>query len=314
VIGILVVDKPSGWTSHDVVGKIRSHFELDKVGHAGTLDPNATGVLVLAVGAATRFIRFLPTDPKEYEAEMILGVRTDTLDITGQVLSEKSSSLDLEELESAFAEFSGEICQVPPMFSAVKSGGKPLHRLARRGEEIKREPRKVHIFDLRILKVIADEHQKVLFSVTCSKGTYVRTLCEDIGNRLGPGACLGRLVRVRSGDFALRDAHKLSGIVELSKEEFAKIPLPLNEALVKYNLVAVKDEFRALVLSGGSINYSMVAPGVGSIGKDETVRIIDNGRNLLGLAKAQIGFSADVSVDPKQIILRPVCILSHKND
>lgn len=310
--GILVVNKPSGWTSHDVVKKIKNHFKLGKIGHAGTLDPNATGVLVLCIGAATRFVSFLPSDPKEYEGEMVLGVTTDTLDVTGKTLSEEPANLSREELCRAFRRFQGYMNQTPPMFSAVKVKGAPLYVLARQGKDIERKPKKVQIFELKILDVLEGEYQKILFKVVCSKGTYVRSLCSDIGHYLGCGACMGDLVRTKSGRFALDEAHTLKELLSQAPAQLRQIMIPLSEALSRYNLIIVKEEYRKRALSGGVLARHMIDVEAKRIAKGEIVRVLDSRKELLGLAKIQDGFSKTADLNPKQVVARPICIINLK--
>jgi len=197
--GFLVFDKPAGMTSHDVVAIVRRVLKLKKVGHTGTLDPFATGVLPVALGDATKVIPYLDESVKEYNAVMRLGVTTDTQDLTGKVLFEKEfDSVTEAKLVAAFADFTGPISQIPPMFSAVKQGGVPLYKKARRGEEVERLPRQIIISSLSV------DHFKlpfVTFTVSCSRGTYVRTLANDLGTALGCGAHLTELRRLRSGLF-----------------------------------------------------------------------------------------------------------------
>ena len=202
--GILLVNKPKGMTSHDVVDFIRKKFGLKKVGHSGTLDPMATGLLVVLVGKYTKSSRLFMADDKEYEAGMTLGATSDTLDACGKIsVSGDPKNIKTDEIESAFKGFSGEISQLPPMYSAVKVQGHKLYELARKGVSVERTPRKVVIKNIEILKIKLPE---ILFKVACSKGTYIRQLSADIGERLGCGAYLSSLVRTRSGNFNLSDA------------------------------------------------------------------------------------------------------------
>ena len=191
--GVLLVDKPAGLTSHDVVDYIRRQFGFKKVGHCGTLDPAATGLLVIVLERATKLQDRLMAADKTYEGTMRLGIATDSQDADGAILAEKPvPPLTGAELETVIAKFRGDIQQIPPMVSAKKIGGQPLYKLARKGQTIEREPRPVHIFDFRVLKL---DMPSVEFRVTCTKGTYVRTLCYDIGEQLGCGAHLAALFR-----------------------------------------------------------------------------------------------------------------------
>ncbi|MDF1535962.1 MAG: tRNA pseudouridine(55) synthase TruB [bacterium] len=208
--GILVVDKPVGLTSHDVVQKVRKVFGTRQVGHAGTLDPIASGVLVLLVGSATRIAQYLQEDDKEYHLTLRLGMETDTQDITGQILSGADpSGVGREELEKALAAYRGQFKQVPPSFSAVKRAGQPLYRLARKGVRIEVEPREVQI---RRLDLTGWDPPVASLQVVCSKGTYMRTLCHDIGRDLGVGGCMESLVRFSSGAFPLEEAVSLDQV------------------------------------------------------------------------------------------------------
>lgn len=210
--GILVVDKPDGLTSHDVVQKVRKVFGTRQVGHAGTLDPIASGVLILLIGSATRIAQYLQEDDKEYHLTLRLGIETDTQDITGQVMSEADpSEVRQEELEKALENYRGPFKQVPPSFSAIKRAGQPLYKLARKGVKIEVEPRDVQI---RRLDLTDFELPRAALQVVCSKGTYMRTLCHDIGRDLGVGGCMESLVRVRSGAFALEEAISLDELMD----------------------------------------------------------------------------------------------------
>lgn len=305
----MIVDKPAGWTSHDVVKKIKGRFRLSKAGHAGTLDPNATGVLVLCLGYATRFVRFLPCDPKEYQAEMILGIKTDTLDITGTVLAEEASNITLNEVKKVAKQFLGAINQIPPMVSAVKVKGKALYLHAREGKTIDRQPRDVEIINLTIQELLDGRPQKVLFKVLCSKGTYIRSLCDDMGEILGCGACLGKLVRLNSGVFRVEDSLSMDEVLKLSITEFEKILMPLTEALKNYQIIWVEDRFKARFLNGGFLVSKMVDIRDQAIGKGEKVRILDRQNEFLGLAQTTADISQADCGDPDRVILKSVCVI-----
>ncbi|HEY3306851.1 MAG TPA: tRNA pseudouridine(55) synthase TruB [Desulfuromonadaceae bacterium] len=210
--GFIIIDKPAGITSHDVVSRVRRILGTKKVGHTGTLDPFATGVLPVAVNEGTKAIPYLDEGRKCYQALMRLGVTTDTLDMTGKVLSETDSSLvDEQLLRSLLLGFTGPISQVPPMFSAIKLGGQPLYKLARQGQEIEREPRQVEIYELEL---ISYRLPFVEIRVVCSRGTYIRSLADDIGSALGCGAALQELRRTASGPFAIEAAVSLETLEE----------------------------------------------------------------------------------------------------
>ena len=210
--GILLVDKPGGWTSFDVAAKLRGLSKTRRIGHSGTLDPMATGLLVMFLGRATRAVPFAEDHDKRYIASLRPGLVTDTQDVTGSVLERKACSVTDEALEEALRAFRGEIEQLPPMYSAIRVDGRRLYEIARRGGEVERKPRPVTIRSLELLG--RDENGDFLLDVRCSKGTYVRTLCHDIGRSLGCGACLSALRRVEVGAFSVDDAYTMDELVE----------------------------------------------------------------------------------------------------
>lgn len=217
--GVIIVDKEKGYTSHDVVAKLRGILHMKKIGHTGTLDPDATGVLPVCLGNATKVCDMLTDSTKTYEAVMKLGIVTDSQDMTGKVLESFNGVYpDARTIKEAIASFVGEYDQIPPMYSALKVNGKKLYELARAGVEVERKPRKVVIGS-----IIAGEPDEVNHTVTmtveCSKGTYIRTLCHDIGQALGCGACMESLIRTRVGAFSKNNALKLDDIVKLRDEE-----------------------------------------------------------------------------------------------
>jgi tRNA pseudouridine55 synthase len=223
--GVLLVDKPAGLTSHDVVDRVRRHFGFKKVGHCGTLDPSATGLLILVIERATKLQDRLMSDDKMYEGTMLLGVSTDSQDADGAVIAEKPvPPLTEEDIDRVFAKFRGDLQQVPPMVSAVKHKGTPLYKLARKGKTVEREPRLIHIYDLRVLGL---ELPRVRLRVACTKGTYVRTLCSDVGDLLGCGAHLYELRRMRSGNFDVKDAHTLETILQQTREQLTAFIIPI---------------------------------------------------------------------------------------
>lgn len=207
--GIILVDKPCGWTSHDVVGKLRGILRERRIGHSGTLDPMATGLLVVFAGRATRAVEFAEADSKEYIAGLRLGVSTDTQDTTGNVLNTCEALPSKDELIAATNGFLGEISQIPPMYSAIKMNGKKLYELARRGEIVERSPRKVTISRLEL---VGEDKCDYILDIHCSKGTYIRTLCSDIGDKLGCGGCMSSLRRVKAGVFSITQAYTMEQI------------------------------------------------------------------------------------------------------
>ena len=230
--GIILIDKPQEWTSHDVVGKLRGILHERRIGHSGTLDPLATGLLVVFVGRATRAVEFAEADRKEYIAGLILGMSTDTQDITGRILSEGSDIPDEPEVRNVLERFKGELEQIPPMYSAVKIGGKKLYELARKGESIERKPRHITVFGLEITGRSDDDY---ILDVVCSKGTYIRTLCHDIGMSLGCGGCMSSLRRIKSGVFSVEDAYTISEVQEAAdRGEADKLLLPIDTLFAGY--------------------------------------------------------------------------------
>jgi tRNA pseudouridine55 synthase len=218
--GILIVDKPAKWTSHDVVQLVRRKLHLKKVGHAGTLDPLATGVLVLLLGRATKLSQKFSNQDKVYEVEVMLGVSTATGDAEGKVRKTGSNlSLSVKQIKQAVLSYRGEIEQIPPMFSALRYRGQRLYSLARKGVEIKRIPRKVIIYEINRLKI---EFPKVSFTVHCSKGTYIRALVEAIGKKLDCGGYVLALRRIKSGPFSIGDAFSAEQIKRMPPEDIIK--------------------------------------------------------------------------------------------
>ena len=230
--GILIIDKPTDWTSHDVVAKLRGILHEKRIGHAGTLDPMATGVLPVFVGRATRGVEFFEHAEKTYDTVLLLGRTTDTQDVTGTVLAEKAVHLSPADMERVLPRFRGEILQVPPMYSALKVNGKKLYELARKGQEVERQPRPITVFELTNLGF---DGTRLSLRVKCSKGTYIRTLCQDIGEALGCGGCMEQLTRTRVGSFLLEDSLKLDEIEHLRDEgRIAEYIVPVEEALAGY--------------------------------------------------------------------------------
>lgn len=225
--GLLLVDKPSGPTSHDVVDRIRRHFGIDKVGHGGTLDPMATGLLVILVGRGTKLSNVVMGADKTYEGVMRLGVATDTEDVDGRVVAEADpSGVTREQVEAEMKKRLGDLMQTPPMVSAVKRDGVPLYKLARRGQTVEREPRLVHVYEFAPLDF---DLPRVRFRLRCSKGTYVRTLCADIGRELGCGAHLAELRRTQSGALRVADAAALDDLLQLDRDGLAKRVIPIHQ-------------------------------------------------------------------------------------
>lgn len=214
--GIVIVDKPQGWTSQDVTARLRRVYATRRIGHGGTLDPMATGVLPVFVGRATRGVEFFEHAEKTYETVLLLGRTTDTQDVTGATLAEKAVHLSPADIENVLPRFRGDILQVPPMYSALKVNGKKLYELARKGQEVERQPRPITVFELTNLGF---DGTRLSLRVKCSKGTYIRTLCQDIGEALGCGGCMEALRRVQAGEYGIEDAVPLEQLLKSETPE-----------------------------------------------------------------------------------------------
>ena len=247
--GIINVYKDKGFTSHDVVAKLRGILKQKKIGHTGTLDPDAVGVLPVCLGSGTKLCDLLTDRSKEYEAVMLLGVTTDTEDISGQIISEKEVSVTEDEVRNAVKFFLGEYDQIPPMYSAIKVEGKKLYELAREGKVIERKPRKVVISDIEIIEI---DLPRVTMKISCGKGTYIRSLCRDIGEKLLCGACMEKLTRTRVGGFVLSEAKSLAQIEALAHDNAVNsILYPVDDAFKEYPEIEV-DGRRAVLVSNGN--------------------------------------------------------------
>lgn len=255
--GVLVVRKEKGFTSHDVVAKLRGILHMKKIGHTGTLDPDAEGVLPVVLGKATRLVELLTEKQKTYEALLHLGIETDTQDMTGKVLGELPVTVSEEQVTEAVNSFLGEQQQIPPMYSALKVDGRKLYELAREGKTVERKPRTVHFYEIRILEL---RLPLVRLSVTCSKGTYIRTLCHDIGQKLGCGGCMEELLRTRSGQFTLEDSLTLDEIRELmEKSTLTEHLTGIQEILGEYPAVHGTEEAERLLRNGNPVGEALVS-------------------------------------------------------
>ena len=220
--GIVIVDKPKGWTSQDVVSKLRGVLKTRRIGHGGTLDPMATGVLPVFVGRGTRAVEFFEHAEKTYETLLRLGLTTDTEDTTGNILTEQDAFVTGEMVEEVLAKFRGDILQIPPMYSAIKVNGQKLYDLARKGREVERQPRPVTIHELTLLGM---EAEGIRLRVRCSKGTYIRTLCKDIGEALGCGGCMAQLRRVQAGEYTIGNSVPLQTLIDSNAPEAYLLPV-----------------------------------------------------------------------------------------
>lgn len=258
--GVIIINKEKGFTSHDVVAKLRGILRQKKIGHTGTLDPEAEGVLPVCLGNATKLCDILTDKKKEYVAGLLLGVRTDTQDMTGTVLQEMPCTAGEEAVREAIASFLGKSLQVPPMYSALKVNGKKLYELAREGKEVERAARPVEIFELEILSV---ELPEVTFRVLCSKGTYIRTLCADIGEKLGCGGCMKSLNRTRVENFYIKDALTLSQVEQLRDagriEEFV---IPVDAIFSDLSKITIRQDAAFLLENGNTCRAELLQEAV----------------------------------------------------
>lgn len=289
--GIALIDKPQGWTSFDVVAALRRSLGVKKIGHSGTLDPMATGVLPVFVGRATRLIDLLPVTDKRYRATIRFGLTTDTLDVTGTVLSQSPAHITRAQLEEALDSFRGEILQVPPMVSAVKHNGRRLYELAREGKSVARPPRPVTIYELCCLGP-GEEDGEFVLDVSCSKGTYIRTLCDDLGRMLGCGAVLSALCRTQASGFALSDCLPVETARQMPPE---RLLLPPEAALTPYPAVTVSEGQKRRLQNGGRLDLQRLPS---ARGLDGLARILTADKRCVGLGRVSL---EDAS-------LRPVCI------
>ena len=285
--GILVVNKPPEITSHDVVDAVRLLTGTRRVGHTGTLDPMATGVLVLVVGRATRLAQYLEVDPKEYVGEMLLGVETDTYDITGEVKAERPCIATDEEIISALMKYTGTFEQVPPMRSAKKV--------------------QVQVYELEMLGIDRADGVKVAFRVVCSRGTYVRSICHDVGRDLGCGGVLYRLERTRCGRFGIEDAYTLEQLEELKERaELESAIIPPAHALENYNAVVVRQGYVARVANGEPVQLRMVKDTIGErFTRGSIIRLLDERGRFLGLAR----WYGELARRPQDVVAKPFVVM-----
>ena len=274
--GILIVDKPADWTSQDVVSKLRGVFHEKRIGHGGTLDPMATGVLPIFVGRATRAVEFFESAEKEYIAGLRLGMVTDTQDTTGTVLAQAPVTVTREEVAAALSMFLGAQQQLPPMYSAVKIGGQKLYELARKGREVARKPRDIVLHQLELLDG-AGEHYT--FRVRCSKGTYVRTLCHDLGQKLGCGGCMESLRRTAAGCYTLDQAVPLAEVV--AHPDPASLLIPIDSLFAHLPWVKLQERQMKLLLNGALVPASGLSNG--------EYRVYDPAGGFAALCRAEGG-------------------------
>jgi tRNA pseudouridine55 synthase len=291
VEGLLNIDKPLGLTSHDVVEHIRRQTRVARVGHAGTLDPQATGVLLIGLGTGTKLTQFLHECSKTYRATLKLGVRTDSYDAEGKVIEVRNvDTIGPEQIMTVLEAFQGTIEQVPPMFSALKMQGQRLYTLARQGVEVERSPRQVQIFQLRLLERAADT---LILEVECSTGTYIRVLANDIGERLGCGAHLSALVRTAIGPFRREDALALSDLDEAVRQgQWPQHVISLASAVDAFPAIVVRPAAAEALTHGVSPTKQGIAQMVGRLAAGETVAILGEDGGLLAMGVSTIDAAA----------------------
>lgn len=297
--GIINIYKEKGFTSHDVVAKMRGILKQKKIGHTGTLDPDAVGVLPVCLGSATKLCDMLTDRDKEYIAEMRLGVTTDTQDMTGTILSECPVSVTAQEAETIIKSFEGEYAQIPPMYSALKVDGKRLYELARQGKEVERKPRPVTIHEIEILSM---ELPKIRLRVSCSKGTYIRTLCHDIGKAAGCGGAMMSLERTRSGSFTKDTAITLTALTSLRDEgQVSRVLIPVDAMFAELGAVHVQPQARRLIENGNSFFLQQVLERR-LFGEGEDARVYDDKGIFFGIYTF---VAAENRFKPKKMFLEP---------
>ena len=280
--GILNVYKPKGMTSHDVVSFVRRQLKMKRIGHTGTLDPLATGVLPVLVGNATKLSDFIMADEKKYKARVTLGITTDTDDSTGEIIEKKDVSVSEEELKETVKKFIGEIPQIPPMYSAIKVDGQKLYRLARQGIEIERKPRNITVYSIDISNFDGTSFD---MDVHCSKGTYIRALCRDIGETLGTGAVMSELERTMSGVFTKENAYSFEQIENaVNSGEIENLLMPTDSVLDNFLRVDVNTEYSQKIKNGIRLRPQQL--GIKKYSEDEIFKIYEDD-NLLCLLKVK---------------------------
>ena len=280
--GIFNIYKEKGFTSHDVVAIVRRTIHMKKVGHTGTLDPDAEGVLPVCVGKATKLSDVIMDGRKSYRAMLRLGMTTTTEDASGEVLETKEVDFNEDKIREVVASFIGRLEQVPPMYSAVKVNGKKLYELAREGKEIERKSRTIEVYDIRIRQFLPPD--RVEIDVDCSKGTYIRTLCSDIGKALGCGGHMAELLRTRTGAFSLENAIKLDELKALAEQEKVEtVLLTMEEALEDFPVVKVSEKSQKFLYNGGKIQERFLTEKPAVLTEGEIVATYDYENNLVGL-------------------------------
>lgn len=294
--GIINVYKEQGFTSHDVVAKLRGILKTKKIGHTGTLDPDAEGVLPVCIGKATKLCDMLTDKDKTYHTILLLGVSTDTEDISGKVLKQKDipSTINDEKVREVINSFIGDYSQIPPMYSALKVNGKKLYELARQGVTVERKPRNVQIHDICIHSI---ELPRISMDVSCSKGTYIRTLCKDIGDKLGTGGCMEKLLRTKTGIFDIKDSIKLDDISKkVSEGTINDIVMPIDYMFSDYRSCTVRKEFNKLIYNGNIFKSDNISQNIKDIKDNENVKVYDEDDNFIGIYKYSVERNAFIPV------------------
>ncbi len=282
--GYLIIRKEKKMTSHDVVFRARKILKIKKIGHTGTLDPDAEGVLVLCVGKATKLAEYITDHEKVYQAVLIFGKETDTLDISGKILREKKSSIKEADLREALKKFTGTILQKPPIYSAIKINGKKLYEYAREGKEVDIPEREVRIRKI-ILSNFDESKQEATIEVTCSKGTYIRTLCADIGRELDNYGTMKSLVRKRVGDFCLENAKTLDELqLRLLKDPQANVLIPMESSLNQYKIARATEQGKRFLKNGNKLYHWNVEQSFEDFEYNEIIRLYDNS-DFIGIGK-----------------------------
>ncbi|GFP27602.1 tRNA pseudouridine(55) synthase TruB [Candidatus Hakubella thermalkaliphila] len=306
--GILIVDKPGGLTSHDVVLKIRKYTPQKKVGFIGTLDPLATGVLPICIGKATKLSSFLSSQDKEYLAHILLGIRTDTDDISGRIVEEREVSVPPGKVKKVVESFTGDIEQIPPLYSAIKRGGKKLYQYAREGKKISLPPRKLRIHSLELADIL--DGKELVIKVRCSKGTYIRSLARDIGKELGCGATLKELRRLASGNFDLSMAHSLVEIHQAYQEgSLGNMVMPPGEFLKDLKAVVVRGGSDNRIRNGAPLTGAMDYFQDQSIGRGEHFRVEDGKGEIVAIYRAEQDMEGEQGRRGDIILARPYIML-----
>ena len=278
--GIVIVDKPQDWTSQDVTARLRRVFQTRRIGHGGTLDPMATGVLPVFVGRGTRGVEFFEHAEKTYETVLQLGITTDTEDISGEVLERRDVHISETEFAEILSQFRGKIMQIPPMYSALKVNGQKLCDLARKGKTVERQPREIEIFELTMLEFTGETAR---LRVNCSKGTYIRTLCKDIGEALGCGGCMAELRRVQAGEYTIEESVPLQTLLETDNpEEFLR---PVDSMFRNYPAVTLSEKQEKRCRNGNSFSVGL-EPG--------TYRVYSKNGEFLALSKVEDGVMSTI--------------------